>query len=272
MLRYLAMGYAASTSRLVRSDHRPSIRHRHPAVAGDATGDGRGARRRRRLRARTRPSICSRSAPRSSSARRPASSARPERWATCARCWPGCHAAARSSVGAHRTRWPARPAATRSLVGASARGLEPGPDAALDPAEIAEAFRDPNRTSTSRSRRWSPSRTRSTRPAASRSRRLHRSRGGVAHDRGVPLHLDGARLFNAVVALGVPAARLCPPVDSVMVALSKGLACPVGSIVAGDAAFIHRARRARKIVGGGMRQAGIIAAAGVWRSRTARTG
>jgi threonine aldolase len=77
------------------------------------------------------------------------------------------------------------------------------------------------------------------------------------------VHLDGARLFNAVVALGVPAADLCAPIDSVMVSLSKGLACPVGSIVAGDAAFVHRARRARKILGGGMRQAGIIAAAGV---------
>src|SRR4029079_17325097 len=61
----------------------------------------------------------------------------------------------------------------------------------------------------------------------------------------------------------VPAAELCVPVDSVMVSLSKGLACPVGSIVAGDRAFVHRARRARKILGGGMRQAGIIAAAGV---------
>jgi threonine aldolase len=86
----------------------------------------------------------------------------------------------------------------------------------------------------------------------------------VAHERGLPVHLDGARLFNAVVALGVPAADLCAPVDSVMVALSKGLACPVGSVVAGDHAFIHRARRARKILGGGMRQAGIIAAAGVF--------
>jgi threonine aldolase len=85
-----------------------------------------------------------------------------------------------------------------------------------------------------------------------------------ARPRGLLVHLDGARIFNAAVALGVDVRELTQHVDSVMFCLSKGLAAPVGSILAGDAAFIARARRARKLVGGGMRQAGIIAAAGIF--------
>jgi len=85
----------------------------------------------------------------------------------------------------------------------------------------------------------------------------------VARRWGFPVHLDGARIFNAAVALGVPVAQLARPVDSVSVSLCKGLACPVGSVLCGSAEFIQRARRYRKMVGGGMRQAGIIAAAGI---------
>ena len=84
----------------------------------------------------------------------------------------------------------------------------------------------------------------------------------VASERGVPVHLDGARLFNAAVALGVPASDLAAEADSVMFCLSKGLCAPVGSILAGTAAFVAAARRKRKILGGGWRQAGILAAAG----------
>jgi threonine aldolase len=84
-----------------------------------------------------------------------------------------------------------------------------------------------------------------------------------AQERGLLVHLDGARLFNAAVALGVDAREITRHVDTVQFCLSKGLAAPVGSILAGDAAFIARARRVRKMVGGGMRQAGIIAAAGI---------
>lgn len=80
---------------------------------------------------------------------------------------------------------------------------------------------------------------------------------------GLRIHLDGARVFNAAVALGVDVRELTAPVDSVMFCLSKGLAAPVGSILAGDAELIARARRVRKMIGGGMRQAGIIAAAGI---------
>jgi threonine aldolase len=75
--------------------------------------------------------------------------------------------------------------------------------------------------------------------------------------------MDGARLFNAAIALGVPAATLTAPVDSVMFCLSKGLSAPVGSILAGEEPFIAEARRGRKLLGGGMRQAGILAAAGI---------
>ncbi|WP_394823578.1 low-specificity L-threonine aldolase [Pendulispora albinea] len=82
-----------------------------------------------------------------------------------------------------------------------------------------------------------------------------------AHARGVPLHIDGARLFNAQVALGVSARSLVEDADSVQICFSKGLSAPVGSMLLGTKAFIHQARRARKMLGGGMRQAGILAAA-----------
>ena len=85
----------------------------------------------------------------------------------------------------------------------------------------------------------------------------------LAWARGLAVHLDGARLFNAAVALGVDAREITRHVDSVQFCLSKGLSAPVGSILAGDARLIGRARRVRKLVGGGMRQAGIIAAAGI---------
>jgi threonine aldolase len=85
----------------------------------------------------------------------------------------------------------------------------------------------------------------------------------LAHRRGLALHLDGARIFNAAQALGVEVRELAAPADSVMFCLSKGLSCPVGSVLCGAARFIERARRHRKIVGGGMRQAGVLAAAGV---------
>lgn len=85
----------------------------------------------------------------------------------------------------------------------------------------------------------------------------------VAHRQGIPVHMDGARVFNAAVALGRPIAEVVAPVDSVMFCLSKGLAAPVGSMLVGSREFIARARRNRKLLGGGMRQAGIIAAAGL---------
>jgi threonine aldolase len=104
----------------------------------------------------------------------------------------------------------------------------------------------------------------------------HNRAGGVAYPpertaavarwaraRGLRVHLDGARLFNAAVALGVPAADLAAPADSVMVSLSKGLSAPVGSVLCGSEEFVEHARRWRKAVGGGMRQVGVLAAAGL---------
>ena len=104
----------------------------------------------------------------------------------------------------------------------------------------------------------------------------HNSKGGTAissenidaaadaaRELGVPTHVDGARLVNAAIALDVPPARLVREVDSVMFCLSKGLGAPIGSMLAGPKEFIERARRHRKLFGGGMRQAGIVAGPGL---------
>ncbi len=104
----------------------------------------------------------------------------------------------------------------------------------------------------------------------------HNSKGGVAiapervavaaeaaRERDVPVHLDGARLFNAAAAHDVPASAFVEPVDTVLCCLSKGLGAPVGSVLAGPKHFVEEARRARKLLGGGMRQAGILAAPGL---------
>ena len=85
----------------------------------------------------------------------------------------------------------------------------------------------------------------------------------VAHDAGAKVHLDGARIFNAAVALEVPASELVKDVDDISFCLSKALSCPVGSVLCGSEEFIEEALRWRKMVGGGMRQAGILAAAGL---------
>lgn len=85
----------------------------------------------------------------------------------------------------------------------------------------------------------------------------------LAHQHGVAVHVDGARIFNAAVALDMPVSRLVQDVDSLMFCLSKGLCAPVGSLLVGKKEFIRRARRTRKLLGGGMRQAGILAAAGI---------
>lgn len=149
------------------------------------------------------------------------------------------------------------------VVGASVLQVRDRPDGTLDEAEIRAAFRDPadphepitslvtieNAHSHSGNQPLSVAAT--ARIAA------------VAHEFGVPLHVDGARFFNAAVALGVSPAELAAPADSVTFCLSKGLACPAGSVVVGEASFVERARRARKLLGGGMRQAGILAAAGL---------
>ncbi|HPX23535.1 MAG TPA: low-specificity L-threonine aldolase, partial [Mesotoga sp.] len=85
----------------------------------------------------------------------------------------------------------------------------------------------------------------------------------LARERAVPVHLDGARIFNAAVSLGIDAGEIASKADSVMFCLSKGLGAPIGSMLVGTKDFISRARKGRKIMGGAMRQAGIIAAAGI---------
>ncbi|HNG96123.1 MAG: aminotransferase class I/II-fold pyridoxal phosphate-dependent enzyme [Blastocatellia bacterium] len=84
-----------------------------------------------------------------------------------------------------------------------------------------------------------------------------------AHAAGLKVHLDGARIFNAAIALGLPVAELVQGVDSVMFCLSKGLGAPIGSMICGSREFIERARALRKMLGGGMRQVGVLAAAGL---------
>ena len=85
----------------------------------------------------------------------------------------------------------------------------------------------------------------------------------VAHRHGLRVHVDGARIFNAAVALDVPVERLVQGSDSVTFCLSKGLGCPMGSILAGDAGYIKEARRWRKLIGASLRQTGVVAAAGI---------
>jgi threonine aldolase len=91
-----------------------------------------------------------------------------------------------------------------------------------------------------------------------------RAVAAAAHERGLKLHLDGARLWNAVVATGIPAPRWTAGFDSVSFCLSKGLGAPAGSLVCGSAELIDRVHRIRKMLGGGMRQAGVLAAAGLY--------
>lgn len=85
----------------------------------------------------------------------------------------------------------------------------------------------------------------------------------VAHRNGIPVHLDGARIFNAAISMGVKASEIAEDVDSVMFCLSKGLSAPIGSVLCGSKEFIERARTIRLLLGGGMRQAGVIASAGI---------
>ena len=85
----------------------------------------------------------------------------------------------------------------------------------------------------------------------------------VAHRNEIPLHLDGARIFNAAVYLETPVSELVKDADSVSFCLSKGLSCPIGSVLCGSHEFIERAHRWRKVLGGGMRQVGVVAAAGI---------
>jgi threonine aldolase len=152
------------------------------------------------------------------------------------------------------------------VVGASARSLVDQPDGTLDLAALDAAFRDPNDPHEPLSGLITLENTHAHSMGRPLTPTYEEEVATIARRHGVPLHLDGARFWNAVVAqrpFGVTAHALAAPADSVTFCLSKGLGCPVGSVLVGSREFIARARRARKLVGGGMRQAGVLAAPGL---------
>lgn len=149
-----------------------------------------------------------------------------------------------------------------ALGGLMARTLPNLPDGTLDLEQVENAIR-PDDIHAPRTRLVCLENTHNIRGGIPLSAEYTRRAADLAHRHGLKLHLDGARLFNAAAALGVPAAELAGPADSVQFCLSKGLCAPVGSLLCGSKVFIEEARRVRKLVGGGMRQAGIIAAAGI---------
>ncbi|MBN2272283.1 MAG: low-specificity L-threonine aldolase [Sedimentisphaerales bacterium] len=136
------------------------------------------------------------------------------------------------------------------------------PDGTILPDEIAAAIR-PDNVHFPRTRLICLENTHNRCAGSPLSVEYTNAVAALAKKRGLLLHLDGARIFNAAIALGVDAKELARGADSVTFCLSKGLAAPVGSLVCGSAEFIAEARRTRKVLGGGMRQAGIIAAAGI---------
>ena len=149
------------------------------------------------------------------------------------------------------------------VVGATICALPERLDGTLDPQAIADAFRDPTDLHEPPTGLVVLENTHAHSGGRPLPVAYEREVAQIAHDRGVPLHLDGARFWNAVTALGATAKDLAAPADSVTFCLSKGLSAPIGSVVVGDAAFVGRARRARKLLGGGMRQVGVLAAAGL---------
>jgi threonine aldolase len=149
------------------------------------------------------------------------------------------------------------------VAGATIRALRERADGTIDPTEVADAFRDPDDAHEPITGLVVLENTHAHSMGRPLDADYTAAIAAIAHERGVPLHVDGARLFNAAVALGVPARTLVAPADTATFCLSKGLACPIGSVVVGPAPFIARARRARKLVGGGMRQVGVLAAAGL---------
>lgn len=149
------------------------------------------------------------------------------------------------------------------VVGTSVRALHERADGTMDPDAIREAFRDASDPHQPITGLIVIENTHAHSMGRPLSVAYERSIAAIAREHGIPLHIDGARFWNAAVALGVSGAELAAPADSVTFCLSKGLSCPVGSVVVGTRDFIWRARRARKLLGGGMRQAGILAAAGL---------
>ncbi len=149
------------------------------------------------------------------------------------------------------------------IVGTSVRALEDRPDGTIDPADIDAAFRDPTDAHEPITGLVTIENAHAHAMGQPLTVEYTRQVADIVHAHGTPLHIDGARFWNAVVALGVRPTDLAGPADTVTFCLSKALACPVGSLLVGSRDVIWRARRARKMVGGGMRQVGYLAAAGL---------
>jgi threonine aldolase len=149
------------------------------------------------------------------------------------------------------------------VTGASMRPVPWGPDGRMELQALRDAFRDPNDVHDPITSLVVVENTHSDSMAQPLPADYMEAVADLAHDGGIPLHVDGARIFNAAVALRTTVRDLLSEADSATFCLSKGLACPVGSVVVGRREFIWRARRARKLVGGGMRQVGVLAAPGL---------
>ena len=149
------------------------------------------------------------------------------------------------------------------IAGASARTIPPAADGTIDLDAIRAAVRNPDDIHEPQTAMITFENTHALSMGQPLTSAYSQAVADLAGELGLSLFIDGARLFNAAVALDVPARSLVPRGAAATFCLSKSLACPVGSVVVGDSDFIDRARRARKLVGGGMRQAGVIAAAGL---------
>ena len=158
------------------------------------------------------------------------------------------------------------------VVGTSIRQMPERPDGTWDLAELNDAFRDPRDLHEPISGLVAIENTHAHSMGQPLTLEYTRRVAEIAHAHGVPLHVDGARFFNATVALGATPRDLAAPADSVTFCLSKGLACPIGSLVVGSREFVARARRGRKLVGGGMRQVGVLAAPGLIALRDGAAG
>ena len=158
------------------------------------------------------------------------------------------------------------------VVGSSIRVIRERPDGTLDPYEVRAAFRDPTDVHEPITGLVAIENANAHTMNQPLSAAYTREIAQVARDGGVPLHVDGARFWNAVVALDESPTDLAGPADSLTFCLSKGLACPVGSVIVGSRDFIWKARRARKLLGGGMRQLGVLAAPGLLALRDGPAG
>ena len=166
-----------------------------------------------------------------------------------------------AGASAHIVTW--EQAGHAAIVGTAVRQLAEKADGTFSLEDLEEAFRDPTDVHQPVTGMVTIENTHATSGGRPLSLQWTQAVAEIAHRHAVPLHVDGARFFNATVALGVTPKDLAAPANSIAFCLSKGLACPIGSVVVGSREFIARAQRGRKVVGGGMRQVGVLAAAGL---------